>query len=73
MCVCRAKIDEKLAEKNARVASGFTASFDDGPTRVMRLAPPMILLEKVDKNKRGKLPVMLSSYCPFCGEEIKDV
>jgi hypothetical protein len=69
MCGCRGKVDEKLAYKNAKIASGFTASFEDGPTRGMRLAPPMILLEKADKNKRGSLPALLASYCPFCGEE----
>jgi hypothetical protein len=69
MCECRKKLDEKLAAKNAKIATGFTASFEDGPTRGMQLAPPMIVLEKADKKKRGSLPILMASYCPFCGHE----
>lgn len=68
MCDCREAVDRRLAFVNARIASGFVANFDDGPTRGMELAPPMIVLEKIDNKKRSSLPTLLASCCPFCGE-----
>ncbi len=64
MCDCRKFMDAKLAALNARIAVGFT--FDDAR---MDVAPPMIVLEKVDEKRRGKLPNVLASCCPFCGEK----
>lgn len=69
MCSCRERVDAKLTERNARIAFGFCASNEDGPTRGMSLSPPMIVLEKLDKKKRGSLPTLIASYCPFCGKE----
>lgn len=69
MCGCRQQVNEKLIERNAKIAAGFTASFNDGPTRGMGLSPPMILLEKADKKKRGELPTLIATFCPFCGEK----
>lgn len=62
MCECRARIDEKLKTQNARLAFGFTCVGGS-----MGLSPPMIMLEKI--GGRGKrLPTLLATYCPFCGE-----
>ena len=72
MCQCLERIDEKLVNRNAKIAVGFTAGFDDGPTRKMGLAPPMIELEKADKKKRGALPILMATYCPFCGVKYSD-
>jgi hypothetical protein len=72
MCRCREKTNEKLAEYNAQIAVGFTASFEDGPVRKMGLAPPMIETEKLDKKKRGRPPILMASYCPFCGTKYDD-
>jgi hypothetical protein len=63
MCDCRKAVDERLSVSNARIAFGFTIS---GGRR--DLSPPMIVLEKLDDKKRGKLPSLLATFCPFCGE-----
>lgn len=68
MCKCRTAIDEKLKEKNARLAFGFTSSEVAG----MALSPPLIQLEKIDRKKRGNPPILLSTYCPFCGNRFDD-
>ena len=66
MCECREKINKKLAEKNARIAGGFMLG---GST--MTVTPPMIETEKlVPRGKRP--PIVLATYCPFCGEKFKD-
>ncbi len=61
-CNCRNRVDEDLAVSNARIAVGFMVSGS-----VMDISPPMIVLEKRDAGKRGKLPTLLATYCPFCG------
>jgi hypothetical protein len=71
MCQCRERIDKRLAERNARIASGFTIDLTK-PAASMSFAPPLIHLEKVDRKKRGTLPMLVASYCPFCGEKIPD-
>ena len=63
MCDCAKAVNERLEFSNARIAYGFT--FGKGG---MGLAPPMIELEKIDKSKRGKPPILLATCCPFCGE-----
>lgn len=69
MCDCREAVNKRLAVSNARIATGFTYKIsDDGPIATMDLAPPMIVLEKMDDKKRGKPPTLLASCCPFCGE-----
>jgi hypothetical protein len=69
MCNCRERVNKKLAARNAEIAAGFMLTNNDGPTRGMKLSPPMIMLEKVDAKKRGKLPILVAAYCPFCGKE----
>lgn len=65
MCDCRTRIDADLKDRNARLAFGFT--FSDGK---MELAPPMIMLEKL--NPRGKKPpTLLATFCPFCGTKFE--
>lgn len=63
MCDCRKAVDERLAFSNARIAFGFT--FSDAN---MDISPPMIVLEKLDDKKRGRVPTLLATCCPFCGE-----
>jgi hypothetical protein len=65
MCECRARIDASLEAKNARLAAGFVHK---GAT--LELSPPLIELEKI--NPRGKKPpILMASYCPFCGEHFE--
>lgn len=63
MCDCREAVNKRLAVSNARIAFGFTFA-----SNKMDLAPPMIVLEKLDEKKRGKPPTLLATCCPFCGE-----
>lgn len=68
MCDCREAVNQRLEFSNARIAAGFCFDAHAG----IDLAPPMIALEKIDKNKRGKPPVLLASCCPFCGERFPE-
>jgi len=68
MCGCRSRVNKDLAEMNARIADGFLFTHT-GPLARMDLAPPTIVLEKIDARKRGKLPNLLAAFCPFCGEK----
>lgn len=63
MCECREAINERLAFSNARIAFGLMF----GEATIER-SPPMITLEKINDKKRGKLPKLLATCCPFCGE-----
>jgi hypothetical protein len=63
MCDCRKAVNERLAFSNAKIAEGLL--FGEGR---LDLASPQIVLEKIDKDKRGKLPNLIATCCPFCGE-----
>lgn len=63
MCECRKRMNEKLAPLNARLAFGFT--FGGGH---MDLSPPMIETERL-KPRGKKPPIILATFCPFCGEK----
>jgi hypothetical protein len=67
MCDCREAVNERLAFSNAKIGEGLL--FSD--SRV-DLSPPMIVLEKIDKAQRGKLPNLLATCCPFCGERYEN-
>lgn len=65
MCECRSYLNNLLKPKNGRLAYGFT--FGGGH---MDLTPPIIETEKI--NSRGKKPpVVVATFCPFCGEKYK--
>lgn len=70
MCKCQATVNENLKRHNARIAYGFLLSREGPPTREMELSPPMIIVEKIDKRKRGKTPTVFAGHCPFCGEKL---
>lgn len=63
-CGCRKDVNEKLASSNAKIGMGLLFGFESA---TMREAPPMIVLEKVDDKKRGKIPHLVATFCPFCG------
>jgi hypothetical protein len=58
MCDCVDRLNGKLAEKNAAIVTNLF-----GPARTC------VTLYKVDEKKRGRLPVLVASHCPFCGVE----
>ena len=63
---CFEKFDAKLAEHNGRLAIGLQV------TKTMGLkARLLIATEKIDKSKRGPVPSVMASYCPFCGVKLE--
>lgn len=61
-CHCIKNVNEKLSEHNGQLAIGFGVTGDLGI--VSRL---LIGVEKKDKSKRAKPPLVSAAYCPFCG------
>lgn len=55
-CECIDKINALLEPKNAALNVNLL-----NPTYTF------VQLVKADTSKRGKLPLMAASYCPFCG------
>ena len=64
MCDCMKQVNERLAERNAKLATTFQVTHDMGIK--MRL---LVATEKIDKAKRKPVPVVTASFCPFCGEK----
>lgn len=62
MCDCMKQINEKLAEHNGRLATGFQIREDMSVG--MRL---LMATEKIDPTKRKKVPHVTAAFCPFCG------
>jgi hypothetical protein len=69
MCNCIKAVNERLVFSNAKIAQGFTYNIE---LMTMDLSGPMIVLSRIDKSKRNKLPVLLATYCPFCGTKLDD-
>lgn len=63
MCECIEKMNVKLAEHNGKVARAVQVT--DSLSLVART---VVQTEKVDKSKRKPIPVMMATFCPFCGE-----
>ena len=70
MCDCQEAVNKRLAFSNAKIAFGLM--WTDGDTHKVVAMPPTIVLEKIDKSKRGKLPTLLATCCPFCGERFEE-
>jgi len=58
MCECITKINTSLESHNCRVSLPWIG-----------LQRPFVELIKIDEKKRGKVPYMQATYCPFCGEK----
>ena len=68
MCNCAETANKALVEKNAVLVQGF--SFADGGMKVL---PILIAIEKLDRTKRGRLPSLVATFCPFCGKKYPQV
>jgi hypothetical protein len=65
-CKCVKVINEKLAQHNARIYTGFTISKD-----LSKIGSGMfVMLEKIDRKIRKPLPNVIMAYCPFCGAKL---
>lgn len=60
MCDCIDKVNELLAPRNAEL--GVTFNLLTGQTF------PRLTVNKIETRKRGSAPLMIPTYCPFCGE-----
>lgn len=66
MCECLGEVCKALAEHNATVE---TKGMIDFATGTVSESPPMIVVSKIDPNKRKPLSPLFCSYCPFCGKK----
>jgi hypothetical protein len=65
MCDCVKKFDEALAPKNGRIAMAMQV------TESMDLRARLcVATEKLDSSKRKPVPLVIASYCPFCGVKL---
>lgn len=60
MCNCIAEMNQKLAE------GGYNAAI---LTNLFGPQKATVDTYKPDEKKRGKPPIVIASYCPFCGEK----
>lgn len=58
MCECQNTTNEMLKKYNAALQFSYFGEFR-----------AFVQTIKLDEKKRGKRPLMLASYCPFCGEK----
>ena len=64
-CDCVSKVNDHLAAQNGRLVMGLRIA--PGMRVIGRL---MLQTEKLDKNKRGPRPPLVSvTFCPFCGQK----
>lgn len=64
MCDCITKVDELLAERNGRLY--VTINLMNGK------AYPKLGVEKKETRSRTKPPLMIPTYCPFCGQRYEE-
>jgi hypothetical protein len=65
-CKCVEDVNAKLAESGCRVTRHMQINF---ATQMASLSGPCVAVERIGKSKRGKIPTVLCSYCPFCGKK----
>ena len=63
MCDCITDVNRLLAEHNGRLVC--TYNLTSGRDY------PKLEVEKADRKNRKKPPLMIPTFCPFCGERYK--
>lgn len=58
MCNCITEVNAKLAESNGELAITFWP-----------MVRPLLETMKLDTRKRVKPPLVVATFCPFCGEK----
>lgn len=62
-CDCIARLDEKLAEYNARILRSFVIGSGS-----LDLSPAIVCTEQLERGRgKKKAPSLHATYCPFCG------
>lgn len=69
MCDCIAKLNEKLRPHNGKIALAILLPTEGSNELRSRV---LVQTEKLDAAKRKKVPAVMASYCPFCGEHVAD-
>lgn len=66
MCDCIGDVNAMLAEKNGRLETvlGFGGGALSGHLHIG--------VEKINKRDRTRPPLVIATYCPFCGERYAD-
>lgn len=62
-CTCVDKVNEKLKDVGIRLARGFRLNFKTG---VSRMGLPQLVTEKTNPTRK-KMPIVVCTFCPFCG------
>lgn len=62
-CKCLDMVKSDLDDMGVAVKRHVQMNFKTGKAT---MSPPSIVLEKTG-SKRGKMPTIFCSYCPFCG------
>lgn len=63
MCTCMTGINADLKEHNARLATSFVMTRDRKGMDCL----PIVQTEKLQSKSRVKPPIVLPTFCPFCG------
>ena len=66
MCDCVKKVNAALAAQNGRLSMTCIIQDDNSLSRAM-----IVKTERTD-DKRAAAPLVVASYCPFCGEKAND-
>lgn len=70
-CKCLDQVQDKLVALSkpyapSRIVTHLLISLKTG---VGRMSPPALHLEKIESKARGRLPVVMCTFCPFCGKK----
>lgn len=69
MCECMTKMNEKLKPHNGKIALAILLPAEGSNALRSRM---LVQTEPLDAAKRKKVPAVMASYCPFCGEHVAD-
>lgn len=58
MCDCITEVNAKLAESNGEML-----------TTLWPVVRPLMETQKLEPRKRVKPPLVVATFCPFCGEK----
>lgn len=68
-CDCAKRVDAELAKMGVSLEKSLRMDFETGKGE---MAMPFIAVRWKGSPVRGKrLPMLLPSYCPFCGKKVK--
>jgi hypothetical protein len=63
-CKCAEEVNKQLEAVGAKIVQHMRINFATGKAD---MSGPCVETRRSDKSKRGKIPVVMCAYCPFCG------